>query len=253
MRRTLLSGLLETAAANARHADRLAFFELGLVYLARPDQALPDESPRVGMLLAGPRATPSWQGGARDPMDFYDLKGVIESLAQSLHVPAVSVEPDLHPSLIPGRSARLLVGGQPAGSFGELHPAVAERFGMKGARVLIAELGLATLTAQVSDRHVSTAVPTFPPVREDIAVIVNDDVPAAKVSELARAAGGQLLAGVALFDVYRGEQIGAGKKSLALGLTYQALDRTLTDADATKIRERVVRALHDELGATLRG
>jgi len=253
MRRTLLSGLLETAAANARHVDRLAFFELGPVYLVRPDEALPDEPSRAAMLLAGPRAMPGWQGADREPMDFYDLKGVIESLTQALHVPAVSVEPAVHPSLIPGRSARLLIGGEPAGSFGELHPAVAERFGMKGVRILVAELSLATLTAQANDRHTSRAVPTFPPVREDIAVIVHDDVPAAKVSELIRAAGGLMLTGVALFDVYRGAQIGSGKKSLALSLTYQAQDRTLTDADATKIRERIVRALHDELGATLRG
>jgi phenylalanyl-tRNA synthetase beta chain len=253
MRRTLLSGLLEIAGSNARHVDRLAFFELGPVYLSRPDEALPDESPRVAMLLAGPRAMPSWQGADRTPMDFYDLKGVIESLARSLHVPAVSVEPALDPSLIPGRSATLLVEGLAAGRFGELHPAVAERFGMKGVRILVAELSLATLTAQVSDRHISTAVPTFPPVREDIAVIVNDDVPAAKVSELVRTAGGSMLTAVTLFDVYRGEQIGSGKKSLAFSLTYQAQDRTLTDADATKLRERIVRALHDGLGATLRG
>ena len=253
MRRTLLSGLLEIAASNSRHVDRLAFFEIGPVYLSRANQALPDEPSRLAMLLAGPRAMPSWQGADRELMDFYDLKGIIESLAQALHIPAVSVEPASHPSLIPGRSARLLIGGEAAGHFGELHPAVADRFGMKGIRVLVAELSLATLTAQVSDRDASMAVPTFPPVREDIAVIVGDDVPAAKVTELVRAAGGPMLAGMAVFDVYRGEQIGSGKKSLALSLTYQATDRTLTDADATKIRERIVRALRDELGATLRG
>ena len=253
MRRTLLSGLLETAAANARHVDRLAFFELGPVYLSRPDQVLPDEPVRVALLLAGPRTMPGWQGGIPEPMDFYDLKGVIESLAEAMHVPAVSVEPAADASLMSGRSARVLIGGEPVGSFGELHPAVAERFGMRGVRVLIAELNLATLTAQASDRHTSRAVPTFPPVREDIAVIVSDEVPAATVSELVRTAGGPMLSRVALFDVYRGEQIGAGRKSLALSLTYQAQDRTLTDADATRIRERIVRALQTELGAALRG
>ncbi|MEI6668720.1 MAG: phenylalanine--tRNA ligase subunit beta [Acidobacteriota bacterium] len=253
MRRTLLSGLLETASSNARHGDRLAFFELGPVYLTRPDRNLPDEPSHVALLLAGPRATPGWQAADRDAMDFYDLKGVIESLAQALHVPEFGVVADVHPSLIPGRAARLVVGGQPAGHFGELHPAVAERFGLKGVRVLVAELAIAALTAQVTDRHTSKPVPTFPPVREDIAVIVNDDVPAATVSELVRSSGGPMLSGIALFDVYRGGQIGNGKKSLALSLTYQAADRTLTDADATRIRERIVRALRDQLGATLRG
>jgi len=253
MRRTLMSGLLEIASANSRHIDRLAFFEIGHVYLSRADRALPDEPSRVGMLLAGPRALAGWQSADRDAMDFYDVKGIIESLAQALHVPAVAVEPALHPSLIPGRSARVLIGAEPVGYFGELHPAVADRFGMRGIRVLIAELDVATLAGRSSDRHATKAVPTFPPVREDIAVIVDESVPAATVSDMVRAAGGPMLTGVAMFDVYRGEKIGAGKKSLALSLTYQAQDRTLTDADATKIRERIVGRLRDELGATLRG
>ncbi|MCX6544053.1 MAG: phenylalanine--tRNA ligase subunit beta [Acidobacteria bacterium] len=253
MRRTLLSGLLEIAAANARHADRLAFFEVGPVFLSRPDRVLPEEPVRIAMLLAGPRAMPGWQGADREPMDFYDLKGVIEGLAQAMQVPAISVEPAAHPSLIPGRSAKLLIGAEPAGHFGELHPAVAGRFGITGQRVLIAELDLATLTADVTDRHASRAVPTFPPVREDIAVIVSDEIPAAKVCAVVRAAGGPMLSGMALFDVYRGGQVGPGNKSLALSLTYQASDRTLTDVDAAKIRERIVRALQTELGATLRG
>ena len=186
-------------------------------------------------------------------MDYFDLKGVIEGLAEGLHVPAIRVEPATDGSLIPGRSAALLIGDTEAGHFGELHPAVADRFGMKGVRVLVAELDLAALTGQVSDRHTARPVPTFPPVREDIAVVVNEDVPSAKVTEIVRTAGEPMLAGVALFDVYRGEQIGAGKKSLALSLTYQALDRTLTDADAIKMRDRIVGALQKDLGATLRG
>jgi phenylalanyl-tRNA synthetase beta chain len=154
--------------------------------------------------------------------------------------------------MVPGRTAQLMTGGRPSGAFGELHPAVADRFGLKGMRVLVAELDVSTLTATASDRHISKSVPVFPPIREDIAVIVADDVPAARVCEVVRAAGGTVLAGVTVFDVYRAEQIGAGKKSLALGLTYQAPDRTLTDADAEKIRNRIVQALATEVGGALR-
>jgi len=253
MRRTLLAGALETAGANLRHTDALAFFELGPVYLPKGGQVLPDEPQRLALLVAGPRAAAGWQPADREPVDFFDLKGRIESLLDALHLSNVSVEPGVHPSLLQGRTAQLLVDGQPAGVFGEVHPAVAERFDLKGVRVLAAELDLSVLTAAVKPRHVIRGVPTFPPVREDIAVIVDEHTPAATVTEVVRRAGGTLLHRVALFDVFRGEQIGAGKKSLALGLTYQAPDRTLTDTDATKIRERIVRTLTDELGATLRG
>ena len=92
----------------------------------------------------------------------------------------------------------------------------------------------------------------FPPVLEDIAVILDEAVPAARVEALIREAGGAALVDVRLFDLYRGEQIGAGKKSLAYSLTYQAADKTLTDADAAAIRNRVVKRLEQELGATLR-
>jgi phenylalanyl-tRNA synthetase beta chain len=103
------------------------------------------------------------------------------------------------------------------------------------------------------ERHTVGAVPEFPPVKEDIAVIVDENVPGARVQSLIESAGGDLLVDVTLFDLYRGEQIGAGKKSLAYRLTYQAPDRTLTDAEAAKIRERIVKKLKEEAGAVLRG
>ena len=252
MRRTLVAGLLEVASANARTTDRLAFFEVGSVYLPRDGQVLPDEPVRMAVLVAGPRDPIGWQSADRERMDVFDLKGITEAITQALHVADVSYEPLEHAMLTPGRAAQLTIAGRPAGWLGELHPAVAERFDLKNTRVLVAEVDLATLVATVSDRHPTSGVPAYPPVKEDIAVIVNEDVPAATVLEVVRRGGGALVSQAVLFDVYRGEQVGAGKKSLAFGLTYQASDRTLTDADATKVRERIVRALGDELGAALR-
>lgn len=118
--------------------------------------------------------------------------------------------------------------------------------------MLVADLDLELLFSKVDERHTVGAVPGFPPVKEDIAVIVDENVPGARVQSVIEAAGGELLVDVTLFDLYRGEQIGAGKKSLAYRLTYQAPDRTLTDAEAAKVRERIVKRLKEEVGAGLR-
>jgi phenylalanyl-tRNA synthetase beta chain len=119
--------------------------------------------------------------------------------------------------------------------------------------VLAADLDLELLLARVDERYNVAPVPAFPPVKEDLAVIVDEGVPGARVQAVIEGAGGKLLAGLTLFDVYRGVQVGDGKKSLAYGLTYQAPDRTLTDAEVAKARARIVRRLQEELGATLRG
>lgn len=252
MRRGLLAGLLEIGAANARHADRLAMFEIGPVYLPRPGETLPEEPVRLSLLMAGPRQPLGWQPADRDPVDFFDLKGVVESLAGSLRVRSLSFEAGVHTAMTPGRSAQVLVDGQAAGWMGELHPAVAERFGL-ASRVLVAELDVAALTASVTDRHPVGAVPSYPAVKEDLAVIVDESVPAARVFEVVRQAGGAWLASVTLFDVFRSEAIGAGKKSLAFSVAYQAPDRTLNDTEAAKQREKIVRALADQVGGVLRG
>jgi len=252
MRRTLLAGLIETAAANSRHTDRLAFFEVGHAFLPIPGEDLPAEPTRLGILMAGARTPMGWQRSDREPMDFFDVKGVVEELADALAVSGVTFEPGQYDALRPGRTARVLVQGDPVGWVGELHPAVAERFDVKGHSVIVAELDLNSLLARSVDRNPTRPVPVYPPIKEDLAFLLDRAVPVARVRELIVAAGGPMLASALLFDEYSGEQVGAGKRSLAFSLTYQAPDRTLTDADARKIRERVAKALTDELGAVLR-
>ncbi len=253
MRRSLLPGAMEVAAANARSNDRLALFEIGSVYLPKDGAPLPDEPQRVAILLAGPRDPQGWQPADRGPMDFYDLKGIVEEVAGALHLAEVAFEPSVHEAFTPGRTADLRVNGTAAGWLGEIHPDVARAFGLGGASVVAAELDLAALLASAQARHPVRPVPAYPPVKEDVAVIVDEAVPAAQVRRVIVEAGGRLLAGVALFDVFRGDQIGAGRKSLAFSLTYQAADRTLTDAEGAKIRERIVKALQEQIGAVLRG
>ena len=260
MRHSLLGSVLEILSTNARLRDRLALFEIGPVYLpGEHEDGLPDEHRRVVIALTGPRDPLAWQGADRAPMDFYDLKGVVEALVDGLHLDKAAYaapEPEAqHPSFMPGRTARLLLDGQHAGWLGEVHPLVRERYDLPEQPVLAADLDLELLLAQVppGERYDVAPVPAFPPVKEDLAVIVDEAVPAAKVQGLIEGAGGKLLAGLTLFDVYRGTQIGTGKKSLAYGLTYQAPDRTLTDAEVAKARARIVKRLTEELGATLRG
>jgi phenylalanyl-tRNA synthetase beta chain len=252
MRHSVLGGVLDALAANSRTRDRLALFEIGAVYLMEEAETLPHEPRRLALALTGPRDPLAWQGSDRALMDFFDLKGVVEALTRGLHLAAVTYEPGAHPTLLPGRTAKLLVDGQHAGWLGELHPLVREKYDLPAQAVLVADLDLELLLAKVDERHTVSAVPELPPVKEDLALIVDEKIPAAQVQAVMEAAGGQLLASVTLFDLYRSEQIGAGKKSLAYSLTYQA-DRTLTDAEVAKLRGRIVKKLQEEVGGVLRG
>jgi phenylalanyl-tRNA synthetase beta chain len=253
LRHSLLASVLEVAANNIRLRDRLALFEIAQVYLVEEEETLPKEPRRLAIVLTGARQPLAWQGSDRALMDFFDVKGVVDALVAGLHIPQVSYAPATHPTFLPGRTAQVLVKGQPAGWLGELHPRVREQYDLPAQPVLAADLDVEVLLKHVDERYPVSAVPEYPPVKEDLALIVDEAAPAAQVEAAIRQAGGGLLASVTLFDVYRGEQIGAGKKSLAYSLTYQAPDRTLTDADVAKVRGKIVKRLQETLGATLRG
>jgi phenylalanyl-tRNA synthetase beta chain len=252
MRHSLIAGLLETAERNARVHPRMTLFEIGPVFIPSPDGGLPREPSRLGLLLTGARSLPGWQPADMTPMDFFDLKGILEGLLGQLHLPDVKYVPAQHPTYHPGKCAEVYSGEQYLGIFGELHPRVAERFEFPPTPVQIADLDLDAIIAQAQDRYDVASVPEFPPVLEDLAIVVNEDLPAIQVEQTIRQAAGRMVTSVRLFDIYRSEQIGAGKKSLAYSLTYQAPDRTLTDKDVAGIRQRILRRLEQELGAKLR-
>jgi phenylalanyl-tRNA synthetase beta chain len=253
MRHSLLASLLETVAANVRHHATIAIFEIGKVYLANEDGPLPDEPRRLTLAMTGPREPESWKGGEAAPMDFYDLKGVIEAVLSALHIAGARYEPSEHPSYYPGRAAKLVVGDRVAGSFGEIHPLVRQAYDLPEQPVLAAELDYELLARSAQRMYRVSDPPRYPAVTEDLAVIVDNSVPAEAVRAAIVDAGGALLRGVSLFDVYKGEQVSVGKKSLAYRLTYQADDRTLTDSEVAKVREGIVRYLHERLKTTLRG
>jgi phenylalanyl-tRNA synthetase beta chain len=169
-----------------------------------------------------------------------------------LHVKGAAFEPAEHPSFHPGKCARVLAGESILGVIGELHPLVKENYDFAVAPVLAADIDLDALMAVIPWRYETQSVPVHPPVLEDIAVIVDESVPAAQVEEVIRQSGGKTLAGVRLFDVFRSDAIGAGKKSLAYALTYQAAERTLTDTEAAQVRQKIIRRLEQVLGAKLR-
>jgi phenylalanyl-tRNA synthetase beta chain len=203
------------------------------------------------MAMAGKKETPAFDRAAEDAFDFFDLKGMIEQFLQGAHIPAI-FEPGEAPAFHPGKCATVKSGEKLLGHFGELHPLVSGQFEFAGQTVLAAELDLEALLELMPARQESQPVPAFPPILEDLALIIPEVVPAGKVEAVIRAAGGKLLEAVRLFDIYRGEQIGLNHKSLAYSLTYRAPDHTLTDKDATAIRQHIIKALEIELDAKIR-
>jgi phenylalanyl-tRNA synthetase beta chain len=256
MRQSLLSSVLEVVERNSRLRERMALFEISPVYMASEGGALPDELNRIVMILTGSRALPDWQGADTSPMDFYDLKGTVNAMFEALHLDGMRYEPHQHPTFHPGKCARILVGDQQVGVMGELHPKVRRNYDLPASAadtpILAADLDMDLILDAVPERFDMREVPPYPPVLEDLAIVVDESLPAEQVEAVIRKAGGEMVSNLRLFDVYRGEQAGSGKKSLAYSLTYQAADRTLTDKEVAKVRQQIVSQLDQKLGAKLR-
>ncbi len=258
MRRTLIVSALESLQYNVRYADRLAMFEVGRVYLPEAgDGVLPQEDRRLALVLTGPRTPASFYSpaGTSGELDFYDLKGVVETLLARLGIKAEQVEfaarPDA-PAFGP-RCAEVRVDGETVGLLGEIHPRVRAAFDLPDVRVNIAELRIAPLVRPQWRVDPMPPISAFPPVVEDLAFVVNEEVTLRQLAQVIRAAGGDLLVDLDLFDLYRGDKLPAGAKSLAFRLTYQSQTANLRDADVAKLRERIVRRVEREVGGKLRG
>jgi phenylalanyl-tRNA synthetase beta chain len=249
MRRSLLASALESVEKNAR-AESISLFEIGPVFQPVKND-LPDEPRKLVMVMTGLRQALSWDVSESPNMDFYDMKGRIELLLSGLrHTDVIYAPTDSISYLHPGKAAAITINDKIVGVFGELHPLVKDKYEVGDAPILAAEFDL-DLLRSVSPTYGIKPVADVPPVLEDIAVILDESVPASKVEALIRQTGGRVLTNARLFDVYRGEQIGAGRKSLAYSLTYQS-DKTMTDAEAAAIRKKIVKRLENELGAKLR-
>jgi phenylalanyl-tRNA synthetase beta chain len=250
MRTTLLPGLLEAARYNLdRDVTGVLLFESGRVFFSNGAERLPDERLHLGLLLAGASEPATWRSSERRP-DFFTVKGLLVGLLDSLRVEwrlAGGGPPFLHP----GRAAEILIGGHEAGWMGELHPRVARSVGLaEPPAALELDLDLA-LEAAVEKTSYEDLI-TYPAAFEDIAVVVDEAVEAQTVADTVRAAAGKELRSVRVFDLYRGEQIGEGKKSLALRLEFRADDRTLTDEEVAAQRTKIREALARQTGGMLR-
>jgi phenylalanyl-tRNA synthetase beta chain len=265
MRTTLLGSLLDVAARNlARGREAVALFEAGAVYLRgtppesggppagnfRGDTPAPVTEPhRYGALVVGPLVPRSWRGGG-ESVDFFALKGVLEALAAGLGAPALEFAPASEPFLHPGRSAAVSIGDTPLGWLGEIHPLVCRTWDIAAAVGF--EIDAAPLLAAATlGEETFEDVTTFPAALRDLAVVVPAEAAAADVRAAVLAGGGELLHAADVFDLYAGEQLGEGRKSLALALEFRAPDRTLTDEEVAKLVEDV-RAELEKIGGTLR-
>jgi phenylalanyl-tRNA synthetase beta chain len=177
---------------------------------------------------------------------------VVEHLLAGLHITGATYQRATHTSFHPGRSAMLMIDGREIGTFGELHPLVARAFELDAAPVFVAEFDLDALLAVAPPFFSVKELPITPPVLQDVALVVKDEIAAADVEAAIRRAGGDLLKQVTLFDVYRGDPIPAGHKGLAYSLVYQTDERTLTDKEVASVHARIVKAVERELGAKLR-
>lgn len=274
LRTSAMPHLLETLWSNLRFQDSgVALFEIGRIYLPDPaDRELPQERKTITVVLGQYKTSPR----RPEPVeyDYYDLKGIAETLLERMGIRDFAFRPVTHPSFHPGRAAVITlpaqasVAGAPGagsavvrhgagaeqvvGILGEVSPEVRRNFDIDERAYLMGLDFDLLLQYATTERHYRP-LPKHPPVVQDLAVIVDEAVLAADVERVIRAAGGVLVADVRLFDVYRGDPIPPGKKSLAYTITYQAPDRTLTDEEVNQHQARIVQRLERELGATLRG
>lgn len=241
MRTVALPSMLAILARNnAYHNDAVKLYELAKVYLPKTGQILPDEPKHLVLGTYG------------EHEDFFKMKGEIEAFLRGMNVPEARYTAEKHdPTFHPGRCARVSVGGVDLGCFGQIHPLVARSYGIDG-EIFAAELNFTALLSLQLPEKTYTPLPKYPAVTRDIAVVCDEAVTVAALSDCIRAAGGKLLRSVELFDIYRGKGIASGSKSAAFRLTLRADDRTLTDADSDGVVSAVLAALEKELNAKLR-
>ena len=248
LRTTLRPGLLQVLSTNEKHEeDSIRLFEVGKIYLPQEGD-LPQERHVLAGVLSGPRIDHSWHGDGEN-LDFFDAKGVLETVFERLGVEP-SFETAEDETFSPGRRARIMVRGEAAGVIGELHPRIAERFDISSRSVYLFEIDLERLLPATLAPRKYRPIPKFPVTLRDIALVVDAEIPSKSVQNIIE--GSPLVSRVTLFDVYTGEQVPPGKKSLAFRIVYQSPSRTLTDEEVAEEQQSILERLHREVGAIIR-
>lgn len=251
MRTTLLPGLMDTVMYNYhRKLVNLGLFEVGSVFIPRKPDQIPEERLHLGISACGETET-GWQEKGKE-RDFYYVKGIIEGIFEKLGMKNLVFQRCVDfPVLHPGRSARILYEKEELGFIGELHPDVLENYDIP-LRVVVCEVDLEKAIPFSSRQRLFQPIPRFPGIKRDLALVVPAAIPAEQVQESILKAGGDMLKECQLFDVYYGDQVPEGYRSLAYSLLYQSPDRTLTDEEVAEVHNGIISALSKEFGARLR-
>ncbi|MEG0260459.1 MAG: phenylalanine--tRNA ligase subunit beta [Lysinibacillus sp.] len=253
LRQSLIPHLIEAAAYNvARKVDSVALYEVGSVFLGQSAEGQPFEEEHIAAVLTGKWVDHAWQGEKKE-VDFFVLKGVIEGVVDKLGIAErLSFAKAEVAGLHPGRTASILLDGEQVGLIGGLHPAEQKAWGVKDTYVMEINLVALLAASSVEAPLGYTAIPRFPAMSRDIALVLNRETAAGEVVSVIRAAGVKLLKEVNVFDVYEGEKMEAGKKSVAFSLTYFDAERTLTDEEVVAAHNKVLKAIATIEGAEVR-
>ncbi|QBG57319.1 phenylalanine--tRNA ligase subunit beta [Bacillus amyloliquefaciens] len=252
LRHSLVPNLLEAVSYNlARQTDSVALYETGSVFLTKEENTKPVEKERVAGAITGLWRKNLWQG-EKKPVDFFVVKGIVEGLLHQLNVSdRIEFVQSERKNMHPGRTANILLNGSLAGFIGQVHPAMEKELDIKETYVF--ELDLHALLTEETEPLVYTAIPKYPSVTRDIALVADKTVTSGQLEAVIKDAGGALLKEVTVFDVYEGEHMEEGKKSVAFSLQYVNPEQTLTEEEVTKVHENVLKALEETYQAVLRG
>ncbi|RIV10804.1 phenylalanine--tRNA ligase subunit beta [Priestia flexa] len=251
LRQSLVPHLLEAVKHNnARQTDSIALYETGSVFLGTKEGQLPIEEERVAGAITGLWHSHSWQG-EKKAADFYVAKGVVEGLLSALGLDnRIEYKPTNQEGMHPGRTAAVVLNGQEAGYVGQLHPVTQKQYGLRETYVF--ELNLKAIFAAKVEEVRYSAIPRFPSITRDIALVVDKEVLAGELQTAIYEAGGELLKEVAVFDLYDGERMEEGKKSVAFSLRYLDPERTLTDEEVSAAHANVLKVVEEQFKASLR-
>ena len=255
MRRSLIPGLLQSVEFNITHSTaNVQLYEIGTLFFGRENASAPKEREAVAGVMSGAMSDVTWNYKPM-PLRFFDGKGVVEELLEQLRIPKVRFREatgDAYAFLQPGRCAEVLSGGTVLGWVGEIHPDARDVYGID-IPVVAFELNLDAMLASAGTQEAYREFSQFPSVEHDLAIVVNEDVTCEDLERRLRSAGGKLLVGVRLFDVYRDkERVGEGKKSMAFALTYRSDDHTLTSEEVEKAHSKLVTKVCKATGGEVR-
>lgn len=251
MRPTMIPSLLKIVSENLKFSEQVAIFETARTYQPRGRNELPDERRAVSVAMSGPREAFTLYRQDTAEYDFFDVKGVLELLLNRLGGGDAAFSRVVHPSLHPGRAAAIAYRGEHIGVIGEVHPTVAQHFGID-ARVAVAEIDLRVFAETLNEPWTASNVSRYQPTRQDFAIVVDDKIAAGDVEVALRSGAGPLASAVELFDVYRGSGVDDGKKSLAFRVTLAAPDRQLAEHEIDRIRKKIEQNVKKRVGGTLR-